>query len=375
MRFSLSEEELMVQRMARDFTNNEVEPLAAQIEQTNTTPREFLKKFGEVGLLGITIPCEYGGGDASVLSDAIAVEEIAKAGIGMEWLVSMNNSIGDTISHFASEEIKRRYLPPVCKGEQCLSILFTEPSTGSDPKLITTTAMPEGNHYVINGEKRFISWAHWDGYGTLYAKDETGKISCFLIEKNGAGYKTDPPYKKIGGHAQESVDVYFENMKVPMENLISEKGKGFDVLLWWIAAEKIQQSAASLGIAEAALEESVKYAKERTLRTGPMSQLQGIQWTFSEMKMRIEAIRWLTYKCACLREEQTPDWITMAALCKAFAIPAAVEVTIMGMQLHSGYGYTKDFKIGRLHQAVLGGLGIATSIEINKSIVGASLVR
>lgn len=374
-RFDLTEEEMMVQKLARDFTINEVEPLAAEIEKTNVTPREMLKKFADAGFLGITLPKQYGGSGASILSDTLVAEEIAKAGIGMEWLVSMNNSIGDTINHFASEDLKCKYLPPVCCGDKCLSILFTEPATGSDPKMITTTAKLDGNRYIINGVKRFISWAHWDGFGTLYARDEEGKISNYLIEKNVAGYKTDPPYHKIGGHAQESADVYFENMKVPKENLIGTKGKGFDMLLWWIAAEKIQQSAASLGIAEAALEESIKYARERALRNGPMSVLQGIQWTLAEMKIRIEAIRALVYRCSCLREKQSPEWITMAALCKAFAVPAAEEVTLMGLRLHSGYGYTANFKIGRLHKAVLGGFGIATSIELNKSIVGGWLVQ
>ena len=150
---------------------------------------------------------------------------------------------------------------------------------------------------------------------------------------------------------------------------------GLNILLWWIAAEKIQQSAAAVGIAQAALDESIKYSQERMIRSGPISQLQGIQWTLAEMKTKIEAARWLTYKCAYLREEQAPNWIIMAALNKTFAIPMAVEVTQLGMQIHSGYGYTKDFKIGRLHEAALGGLGIATSIALNKSIIGGSLVR
>ena len=375
MRFSCTEEELMFQKLARDFTKREIEPLVPQITQDNKTPRELLKKFGDVGLLGLTIPKEYGGIGASVLTDVLVVEEIAKAGIGAEWLLSMNNSIADSVNHFGSEDIKRKYLGAVCRGEDCLSILFTEPDTGSDPKMITTTAVLDGDDYVINGQKRFISWAAWDGHGTLFAKDETGKITCFLAQKNVEGYTTGPPYKKIGGHAQESVDIYFENVKVPKENMVGEEGKGFNVLLWWIAAEKIQQSAASLGIAEAALDEAVKYSKERELRSGPMSQLQGVQWTLAEMQTKIEAIRWLTYKCACLREEEAPDWANMAALTKSFAIPTAVEVTILGLRLHSAYGYTEDYKIGRLHQSVLGGLGIATSIEVNKSIVGASLVR
>jgi alkylation response protein AidB-like acyl-CoA dehydrogenase len=375
MRFNLTEEELMVQKMARDFTNREIEPLAEQIERENKTPRGLLKRLADIGLLGMTLPKEYGGAGASILSDTVAIEEIAKAGVGAEWLLSMNNSIADTIYHFGSEEIRMKYLEPVCKGEDCLSILFTEPATGSDPRMITTTAVPDGDNYIVNGQKRFISWAAWDGHGTLYVKDETERISCLLLKKNLDGYTTGPLYKKVGGHAQESVDVYFENVKVPKENLIGDKGKGFDVLLWWIAAEKMQQSAASLGIAEAALDESIKYSKERILRAGPISQMQGIQWTLAEMQTKIEAIRWLTYKCACLREEQAPNWITMAALNKLFAIPAAVSVTLLGMQLHSAYGYTKDFKIGRLHEAALGGLGIATSLELNKSIVGNSLVR
>jgi len=373
--FNLTEEELMFQKLARDFTKREIEPLVPQIEQGRGTPHELLKKLGDAGLLGLTIPQKYGGIGASVLTDALVVEEIAKTGVGAEWLLSMNNSIADSISHFGSEEIKQKYLGAVCRGEDCLSIMFTEPSTGSDPRLIATTAVPDGDNYVINGQKRFISWAAWEGHGTLYVKDETGRLTCFLLEKKTPGYTTGTPYKKIGGHAQESVDVYFENVKVPKENMVGEKGKGFDMLLWWIAAEKIQQSAASLGIAEAALEEAINYSKSRELRSGPMSQLQGIQWTLAEMQTKIEAIRWLTYKCATLREENAPNWITMAALNKSFAIPTAIEVTTLGLRLHSAYGYTEDYKIGRLHQSVLGGLGIATSIELNQSIVGASLVR
>jgi alkylation response protein AidB-like acyl-CoA dehydrogenase len=375
MRFNLNEEELMIQKVARDFTNSEIMPIAEKIDGENKIPRELLKKFAQIGLIGLTIPKKYGGTEAGVLSDAVAIEEIAKAGIGMEWLVSMNNSIASTICQFGSEEIKRKYLEPVCRGEDCLSIFFTEPSTGSDPKMITTTALPDGNKYLVNGEKRFISWAHWDGHGILFAKGEDGKIGCFLMKKNVEGYTTQPLYEKIGGHAQESVDVYFDNVAIPQGNLIGEKGSGYDILLWFIAAEKIQQSAAAVGIAQAALDESIKYSQKRILRSGPMSQLQGIQWTLAEMKTKIEAARWLTYKCAYLREEQAQNWILMAAINKTFAVPMAVEVTQLGMQIHSAYGYTKDFKIGRLHEASLGGLGIATSIELNKSIIGGSLVR
>jgi len=361
--------------LARDFTNSEITPITEKIEIENRIPHDLLKQFADIGLIGLTIPQEYGGSGAGVLSDVLAIEEIAKAGIGMEWLISMNNSIASTICQFGSEEVKRKCLEPVCKGEDCLSILFTEPSTGSDPKMIATTAVADGNNFLVNGEKRFISWAHWDGHGTLYAKDENGKISCYLVKKNMEGYTAQPPYAKIGGHAQESADVYLTNVVIPKNNLIGEKGNGYNILLWYIAAEKIQQSAAAVGIAQAALDESIKYSQERILRSGPMSHLQGIQWTLAEMKTKIEAARWLTYKCAYLREEQAPNWILMAAVNKTFAIPMAVEVTQLGMQIHSAYGYIKDFKIGRLHEAALGGLGIVTSIELNKSIIGGSLIR
>ena len=179
----------------------------------------------------------------------------------------------------------------------------------------------------------------------------------------------------MGGHAQESVDVHLENLRVPKANLIGEKGKGFNILLWWVGCEKIEQAAAAVGMAQAALDEAIKYSKGRILGTGPMSNLQGIQWTLAEMQAKIESIRWLTYKCACLREEQAPNWVAMTALLKIIAIPTATEVTLLGMRIHAAYGYTKEYKIARLHQSVIGGLGILTSLELNKSIVGGSLVR
>lgn len=371
----MTEDELTIQKVTGEFTRGEIIPLVSSIENENRCPHNMLKKCADLGLIGITVPRQYGGAGASLLADVVAIEEIARAGIGMEWLISMNNSIAAVLCEFGTEDIKSSYLPPVCRGEACFSILFTEPETGSDPKLVNTRARLDGDYYTVTGEKRFISWGDWNGTGILFVKDDDDGITCLLIEKNTEGYSTGEPYKKIGSPAQEAVDVYFDNMKVPAGNILGEKGKGFDILLWWIAAEKIQQSAAALGIAEEALDESVRYCKQRQQRNGPIADLQGIQWTLAEMRTKIEAARWLTYKCACLREEQASDWITMAALNKIVAIPMAVEVTRLGMQLHSAYGYTRDMPIGRLHEAALGGLGIATSIEINKSIVGKDLIK
>ena len=187
MNFSLTTEELAVQTLARDFAEREIEPLVEQIEQEHKTPHELLKKFADVGMLGMEVPTEYGGAGASILSHLLALEELAKSGTGVEWLLGLNNSIPTTLNHFASEQIKEKYLPSICNGTKCASLMFTEPETGSHPAMITTTAKPSGDYYILNGQKRFITWGAWDGPAIVFAKDDTGKVSGFIVEKNVDG--------------------------------------------------------------------------------------------------------------------------------------------------------------------------------------------
>ncbi|MFC2002529.1 acyl-CoA dehydrogenase family protein [Chloroflexota bacterium] len=375
MDFNLTEEQLMIQRMAKEFAEREIEPIAAEIDQKARLPDDMIKKMAQVDLLGMTVPQKYGGTGAGVLSATLALEQLAYPGTGAWWIVGFNNSIPGCIAHFGSEEIKQKYLRPLCDGTAYASIQFTEPDTGSDPRMLVTTAMPDGDDYVINGVKRFSTFGARDGYATHYAKDETEKCTCFVIQKNVEGYKAEKIWELMGGGGIESADVYFEDMRVPKENILGEKGNGFTVLLHWIASEKLEQCAVNTGISQAALDESVKYAKERIVRERPMAAMQGIQWELAEMQVKINAMRWLTYRTAFLEDNEAPNWATEAAATKMFCIPASLDIVTQAVQLHGGYGYSKEFKVERLYRAAIGSSVIATSIEINRSIVGASLVR
>lgn len=375
MDFNLTEEQLMIQRMAREFAEQEIEPIAVEIDQKAMVPDDMIEKMAKVGLLGMTVPQKYGGTEVGFLGCILALEQLAYPGTGAWWIAGFNNSIPECIAHFGSEEIKQKYLRPFCDGTAYASIQFTEPDTGSDPRMLITTAMPDGDDYVINGVKRFSTFGARDGYATFYAKDDDGKCTCFVIQKNVEGYKAEKMWELMGGGGMESVDVYLENMRVPKENILSEKGSGFNVLLHWIASEKLEQCAVNTGISQAALDESIKYSKERMLKERPMSALQGIQWELADMQVKIEAMRWLSYRTAFLVDQQDPDWTRQAAIAKLFVIPNSLDVVRAAVEIHGGYGYSKEFKVERLYRAAIGSAVIATNLAINKSIVGASLVR
>ncbi len=374
MDFNLTREQLMIQRLAREFTKQEIEPDADRIDREEMLPDDLIKKFAEVGLLGMTVPKKYGGTEAGNLSCVLAIEQFAGSGTGVWWLVGFNNSIPDCIVHFGSEEIKEKYLSSFCDGSAYASIQFTEEDTGSDPKRLTTTSFPDGNNYKINGTKRFSTFGARDGYAVTYTKDEQGNCTAFVIKKNDKGYSTPKIWQLMGGGGMEATDVYFDNYIVPKENILGKKGKGFEILLHWIASEKIQQCAAATGIAEAALDEAIEYVKTKQSGGRPISGMQGIRWTLADMQAKIEACRWLTYRTAFLEDRQSDNWQIESAKTKLFVTPVAMQVVDMARQLHGAYGYTKETKIERLYRAIAGTTAIAVSLEINRSIVGSSLV-
>lgn len=375
MDFGLSEDQLQFQRTVKKFTEREIEPIATQIDREEKLPDNLIKDMAKIGLFGIAIPKKYGGGEADNLNAILACEQIAYSGTGAWWLMAFNNSIPESIEHFGSEQIKGKFLKPLCDGTAYSSIQFTEENTGSDPRGLITTSILDGDHYVINGMKRFSTFGGRNGYAVLYAKDDTGKCTAFVTEKNVKGYTITKAWELMGGGGMETVDVYFENMRVPKENLLGEKGKGFDILLFWIAAEKIEQSSACVGMAQAALDEAIKYGKTRMVRDKPMIGMQGIQWMLSEMYCRLEAARWMTYRTAFLQDQGDPNWMTEAAVTKLFVVPAMLELVETARNIHGGYGYSKEFKIERICRAIAGESVIATSLEINKSIVGGWLSR
>lgn len=374
MNFNLTEDQVILQKMVRDFTTDDIEPGAAQIDREGRLPDGLIKKLAALGLLGITIPKKYGGGEAGSLNCVLAIEQIAYSGTGVWWLVAFNNSIPESIAHFGSEKLKQNYLKPLCDGTAYASIQFTEEETGSDPEVLTTTAIPDGNYYVINGMKRLSTFGARDGYAVLYTKDETGACTAFVIQKNCQGYTTEKNWELMGGGGIEAADVYFQNMPVPKENILGKKGEGFSILLQWVATEKIEQCSANVGIAQAALDEAINYARLRKARGKSISTMQGIRWMLADMQCQLEASRWLTYRAAFLHGQQAADWQNEAAAAKLFVVPATLEVVELARQIHGCYGYTRDFKIERLYRAAAGATGIATTLEINRSIVGGWVV-
>jgi len=375
MDFNLTEDQLMLQTTVKEFTEREIEPIAAQLDREGKLPDDLIKKMARIGLLGMTIPRQYGGTEVGNTNCILACEQAAYSGTGAWWLVGFQNSISECIAHFGSEELKQKYIRPLCEGTAYASIQFTEEETGSDPESLITTARPDGDNYVINGMKRFSTFGARDGYAILYTKDEDGDCTAFVIEKSVPGYSSTKVWELMGGGGIEAADVYFEDMRVPRTSMLGEKGKGFEALLYWISTEKIEQCAACIGIAQAALDESTTYIKSRTIRGKPISGMQGIRWQLADMQAKLEATRWLTYRAASLQDQNTPSWMTEAAVAKLFVVPAAIEIVETARRIHGAYGYTREFKIERLSRAVAGAASVATSLEINRSIVGAAMLH
>jgi alkylation response protein AidB-like acyl-CoA dehydrogenase len=375
MDFNLSDEQEMLKKAARDFSDAEIEKIAARIDAEGRLPDELIKKMAAQGLFGMAVPKKYGGSGLGELSCIVACEQMAYSGCGAWWLLAFNNSIPETIANFGSDYIKDNFIKPLCDGSAYSSIQFTEADTGSDPKALVTRCRREKDHYVIDGSKRFSTFGARDGNCVIFARDEDQSCTAFVVPKNRPGYSVSKKWELMGSGGIETVDVFYDNYRVPEKNLLGTRGKGFDVLLSWIAIEKIQQCAACVGIARAALDEARKFAKSRMVSGKPMSSMQGIRWMLSDIQSKIEASRYYTYRAAKLKDENKPEWVNEAAAAKSFVVPAAMEAVELSRRIHGAYGYTKEFKIERLYRAIAGASAIAVSLEINKSIFGASLAK
>jgi len=374
MDFSLSGESKMMVKAARDFAAREIEPIVAKVEEEDTLPDDLLQRFAKARMLGMMVPKEYGGIGSSALNTILIIEELAKTGSAAAFQVAFSNSIAESIYFWGSEDIRKRFVPPLCDGSQCPAMGFTEPGTGSDPTAVTTTATPDRDHYLLNGTKRFITMGHKPGFGVFYAKDETERVTAFIVDKSSEGYTWSKPWALMGLAGQGLVDVFLKDVKVPKDNILGEKGRGFPILLRWIAGERVQQMAFMVGMGQACLEESLKYAKERMVRGRPMAAMQGIQWMLAEMHSSIEACRWWTYRIASKQDEGGDIEVDSAAL-KVFAVPCIQEVARKALQIHGSYGYCKDYKIERLYRTIAHVGVTAGSTEIQKTIVGSALSR
>ena len=379
MDFTLSPENKLIVKAAENFSRQVINPIADQIIETNGYPEDLIKKFNKARMLGLTIPKEYGGVGSTNFNLILIAEELAKTGTICAWPMLMNNSTAETIHHFGSEEICRKFLPPLCDGSAYASTAFTEPGTGSDPRCLTTTAVEDGDTLVVNGTKRFITSGNKPGYGVFYVKDaalenQKHQVTAIIVDKTAPGYTTSNPWKLMGLEGMNLVDIYLKDVRVPKADILGERGKGFPMLLRWIAGERIQQAAFMVGLGQAALDEAIKYAKERIVNGRPMGYMQGIQWMLAEMKAKVEASRYMTYRAACLQDDgENVD--TLSSELKIFVTPMIQEVTRMAMQIHGSYGYCKEYKVERLFRYAAHAGVVVSSTEINKTIAGMALLK
>ena len=345
-----TEEQLMMKAMIRDFVQNEVKNEVAQMEM-GKFPRDLIVKMGQLGLMGIPIPEQYGGAEMDFVSYIIAIHEISKVSPALGVILSVHTSVGtNPILYFGTEEQKQRYVPKLASGEYLGAFCLTESNAGSDAASLKSRAVREGEHYRINGSKMFITnGGEADVYivfaSTDFSKGKKG-ISAFIVDKQTPGFIVGKDEHKMGLNGSRTVSLTFEDMMVPKENLLGQEGNGFQIAMSNLDAGRIGIAAQSLGIAEGAFEHALSYSKVRQQFGKAISEQQGIGFKLAEMATNIEASRALVYQAASLHAEKLPC-SKEASMAKLFASKTAVEVAIEAVQVYGGYGYSKEYPVER----------------------------
>ena len=375
MNFDLSEEQRVWQKTVHDFVVREVQPKAHEVDVTGEFNWEATRKMGGFGLLGLNIPEEYGGAAVDAISAAIALEELGWGCGSTALAIAAHNGLGTTpLVLYGSEELKRHWLPLVASGQNKLAALaLTEPGAGSDLQGgVTTKAVRDGNEWVISGAKMWCTNASIAEYIiTLVRTDSAGgsrSLSQILVPTNTPGLKIGPPEKKMGLHGSPTHAVTYENVRVPLENLIGEEGRGLHQTLATLDGGRIGIGAISIGLAQAAFDEAVNYAREREAFGKPIGEQQAIQWMLSDAATELEAARVMLYKAAWLKEKGR-TYNKEAAMAKLFATEMAERVTRNAIQIHGGYGYSSEYPVERMYRdARLMTIGEGTS-EIQRLII------
>ena len=379
MDFGLTREQELVRQMVKEFAVNEVKPIAAEIDETERFPMENVKKMGELGMMGIPFPKELGGSGGDVLSYIIAVEELSKVCATTGVILSAHTSLcASLINENGTPEQKEKYLRDLCTGNKIGAFGLTEPGAGTDAAGQQTTAVLDGDNYILNGSKIFITNGGVADTFIIFAMTDKSKgtkgISAFIVEKGFLGFSIGKKEDKLGIRASSTTELIFENCVVPKENLIGREGKGFGIAMKTLDGGRIGIAAQALGIAEGALDEAIKYMKERKQFGRPIAAFQGLQWMVAEMSTKIEAARFLVYKAAWLKENKQPYSID-AARAKLYAAEVAMDVTTKAVQLFGGYGYTKEYPVERMmRDAKITEIYEGTS-EVQKMVISGSLLK
>lgn len=379
MDFGLTREQELVRQMVKEFAVNEVKPIAAEIDETERFPMENVKKMAELGMMGIPFPKELGGAGGDVLSYIITVEELSKVCGTTGVIVSAHTSLcASLLYENGTPSQKEKYLIPLAKGEKIGAFGLTEPGAGTDAAGQQTTAVLDGDNYILNGSKIFITNGGVADTFIVFAMTDksqgTRGISAFIVEKDFPGFSIGKKEDKLGIRASSTTELIFENCVVPKENLIGKEGKGFGIAMKTLDGGRIGIAAQALGIAEGAYEEAVKYMKERKQFGRPLSAFQGLQWMIAEMETKIEAAKLLVYKAAWLKQNKLPYSVD-AAKAKLFAAEVAMDVTTKAVQIHGGYGYTKEYPVERMmRDAKITEIYEGTS-EVQKMVIAGAALR
>ena len=352
MDFDLTDEQEAIRRLARDFAEGEVRPVAEELDREKRFPYEIVAKLGELGLMGIPYPEEHGGGGADNLSYALAIEELTRVDSSVAITVAAHTSLGTwPVYAYGSDELKAEWLPRLCSGERLGAFGLTEPEAGSDAGNTRTRAVRENGHWVINGAKQFITNSGTDisGFVTITARTGEDEISNLLVPNGTPGYVVGEPYRKMGWNASDTRPLTFEDCRVPEDHLVGPPGQGFKQFLQTLDGGRIGVSAMGVGLAQGALDEALAYAKERMAFGKPISKYQAIQAKLADMATEIEAARLLTYKAAREKDAGRSFSLT-AAKAKLKTGRLAVRAAEEAVQIHGGYGYIEEYPVCRFYR-------------------------
>lgn len=354
MSFKLTEEQLMIQSMVRDLARTKFAPKAMERDRTKEFPAENLKKLGELGLMGMMVPLEYGGSGADTVSYVLALAEVAYACASTAVVMSVHNSIVcESILRYGTENQKKRYLRKLASGGIIGAFALTEPNAGSDPSRQTTKAVFDGDSYILNGRKRFTTTGKNAGLIIVTAKTDEEKrhrgISAFLVKKASPGFTVGPLEDKMGLRASDTVDLIFEDCRIAAEDRLGNEGDGFLIAMTGLDGGRIGIAAQSVGVAQAAFDAAVRYAQEREQFGQTISKFQGLRWMIADMATEIEAARLLMLSAAEMKD-RGENYTAQASMAKLFASEMVNRITARALQMHGGYGFTKEYPVERYYR-------------------------
>ena len=388
MDFTLSKEHEMARALFREFAEKEVKPLAIEVDETEVFPRETVEKMAKAGFMGIPVPKEYGGQGCDILTYAMCVEELAKVCGTTAVIVSAHTSLCcDPILTFGTEDQKKKYLPDLASGKKIGAFGLTEPGAGTDAQGQQTKAVLDGDEWVLNGSKIFITNGKEADVYVIFAITGmvekrgrmTKEISAFIVEKGTPGFSFGTKEKKMGIRGSSTYELIFTDCRIPKENMLGAQGKGFGIAMHTLDGGRIGIAAQALGLGEGALERTIAYVKERKQFGRAIGQFQNTQFQLADMATKAQAAQFMVYKAACTKDQYTKDHKTSynveAAMAKLYAAEMAMEVTTKAVQLHGGYGYTREYEVERMMgDAKITEIYEGTS-EVQRMVISANLLK